>query len=58
MTKLNSIDELPRPLSWKLQKSDLPEFFVAPSPDTWGGKNDSSFSVYVSAENEPKPPAR
>jgi hypothetical protein len=54
MTKLKSIDELPRPLL-EITQERLPEFFVAPLPETWGGKNDSSFSVYV-AENEPKPP--
>lgn len=54
MTKLSSVDQLPRPLR-EITEQRLPEFFVAPSPDTWGGKNDSSFSVYVS-ENEPKPP--
>ncbi len=54
MTKLSSVDQIPRPLR-EITEQRLPEFFVAPSPDTWGGKNDSSFSVYVS-ENEPKPP--
>jgi hypothetical protein len=54
MTKLKSIDELPAPLR-KITEERLPEFFVAPLAETWGGKNDSSFSVYV-RENEPKPP--
>ena len=54
MTKLNSIDELPRPL-YEITSERLPEFFVAPPPETWGSKNDSSFSVFA-AENEPKPP--
>ena len=54
MTKLKSIDEIPRALREHTEER-LPEYFVAPSADTWGGKNDSSFSVYV-RENEPKPP--
>jgi hypothetical protein len=54
MTKLKSIDELPKPLR-QITEERLPEFFVAPLAETWGGKNDSSFSVYV-RENEPKPP--
>jgi len=54
MTKLKSIDEIPAPLR-KITEERLPEYFVAPPPETWGSKNDSSFSVYV-RENEPKPP--
>ena len=46
--------KLPRPLA-EITEQRLPEFFVAPPSETWGGKNDSSFSVYV-AENEPAPP--
>jgi hypothetical protein len=54
MTKLKSIDEIPAPLR-KITEERLPEYFVAPPQETWGGKNDSSFSVYA-RENEPKPP--
>jgi len=54
MTKLQSIDQLPRPLM-DITKERLPEYFVAPPPETWGSKNDSSFSVYA-RENEPQPP--
>ena len=54
MTKLKSIDEIPAPLR-KITEERLPEYFVAPPPETWGSKNDSSFSVYA-RENEPKPP--
>jgi hypothetical protein len=54
MTKLKSIDELPGPLR-EITEERLPEYFVAPPPETWGSKNDSSFSVYA-RENEPKPP--
>ena len=31
------------------------EYFVALPPESWGSKNDSSFSVYT-RENEPLPP--
>ena len=54
MTKLNSADELPPRFKAHIEEH-LPEYFVAPPSDTWGGKNDSSFSVYV-RENEPLPP--
>lgn len=54
MTKLQSVDQIPADLK-AITKERLPEFFVAPPPETWGGKNDSSFSVYVK-ENEPLPP--
>lgn len=54
MTKLGSIDEIPSGLR-KIAEERLPEYFQAPSPDTWGSKNDSSFSVYA-RENEPLPP--
>lgn len=54
MTKLGSIDELPAGLR-KITEERLPEFFVAPPPESWGSQNDSSFSVYVQ-ENEPLPP--
>lgn len=54
MTKNGSVDKLPRKLVDHAEQR-LPEFFQAPPSDTWGGKNDSSFSVYA-ALNEPKPP--
>ena len=54
MTKLNSADELSPRFKAHIEER-LPEYFVAPPPETWGGKNDSSFSVYV-RENEPLPP--
>jgi hypothetical protein len=54
MTKTGTIDKLPRALV-DITEKRLPEYFVAPSSDTWGSKNDSSFSVYA-AENEPQPP--
>ena len=54
MTKLESVDQLPPDLK-AITEERLPEYFQAPPADTWGGKNDSSFSVYV-RENEPLPP--
>lgn len=54
MTKLNSADELSPRFKAHIEKH-LPEYFVAPPAETWGSKNDSSFSVYV-RENEPLPP--
>jgi hypothetical protein len=54
MTKLASVEQLPADLK-AITEERLPEYFQAPSADTWGGKNDSSFSVYV-RENEPLPP--
>ena len=54
MTKLNSADELSPRFKAHIEEH-LPEYSVAPPSDTWGGKNDSSFSVYV-RENEPLPP--
>jgi len=54
MTKLESADQLPPDLKAIIEER-LPEYFVAPPPETWGGKNDSSFSVYAK-ENEPLPP--
>ncbi len=53
MTKLKSADQLPPDLKAIIQER-LPEYFQAPSPDTWGSKNDSSFSVYA-RENTPLP---
>ena len=54
MTKLNSADQLSPRFKAHIEER-LPEYFVAPPSDTWGSKNDSSFSVYV-RENEPLPP--
>jgi len=53
MTKLESADQLPPELKAIITER-LPEYFQAPSPDTWGSKNDSSFSVYA-RENTPLP---
>lgn len=54
MTKLKSADELPARFKARIEER-LPEYFIAPPPETWGSKNDSSFSVYA-RENEPLPP--
>jgi hypothetical protein len=54
MTKLKSADELPARFKARIEER-LPEYFIAPPSDTWGSKNDSSFSVYA-RENEPLPP--
>jgi hypothetical protein len=54
MTKLASVDQLPADLK-AITEERLPEYFQAPPPETWGSKNDSSFSVYV-RENKPLPP--
>ncbi|MDH3978197.1 MAG: DUF1838 domain-containing protein [Gammaproteobacteria bacterium] len=54
MTKLKSVDQLPPDLK-AITEERLPEYFQAPPPETWGSKNDSSFSVYA-RENEPLPP--
>ena len=53
MTKLESADQLPPDLR-AIIKERLPAYFQAPAPDTWGSKNDSSFSVYA-RENTPLP---
>jgi hypothetical protein len=54
MTKLRDIDQIPADLK-AITEERLPEYFVAPLPATWGGQNDSSFSVYAK-ENDPLPP--
>ncbi|MDP6437177.1 MAG: DUF1838 family protein [Gammaproteobacteria bacterium] len=54
MTKLESVDQIPPDLK-AITEERLPDYFQAPPPETWGGKNDSSFSVYV-RENDPLPP--
>jgi hypothetical protein len=54
MAKNGTVDKLPEALV-KHARERLPDFFQAPAPESWGSKNDSSFSVYA-AENEPLPP--
>jgi len=54
MTKLNSPDQLSPRFKAHIEER-LPEYFVAPPPESWGSKNDSSFSVYT-RENDPLPP--
>ena len=54
MAKNGTVDRLPEALVQHAEER-LPEFFQAPPPESWGTKNDSSFSVYA-AENEPLPP--
>lgn len=54
MTKLRSADQLPPRFKARIEER-LPEYFVAPPPESWGTPNDSSFSVYA-RENEPLPP--
>jgi hypothetical protein len=52
MDRTGTADRLPAPLRERAEKLH-PDFFVAPGDETWGGPNDSSFSVYMS-ENKPK----
>ncbi len=54
MDRTGTADRLPAPLAARAEERH-PEYFVAPGDETWGGPNDSSFSVYM-VENEPKPP--
>jgi hypothetical protein len=54
MHKNGTIDKLPEALV-KHARERLPDYFQAPAPDSWGTKNNSSFSVYAT-ENEPLPP--
>jgi len=54
MAKNGTADKLPAALLKHAQER-LPDYFQAPAPETWGEKNDSSFSVYA-RENEPLPP--
>ena len=54
MAKNGTADKLP-PALLKHAEERLPDFFQAPAPESWGSKNDSSFSVYA-RENEPLPP--
>jgi hypothetical protein len=52
MDRTGTADRLPAALRARAERLH-PDFFVAPGDDTWGGPNDSSFSVYMS-ENKPK----
>jgi hypothetical protein len=52
MDRTGSADRLPPALRARAEKFH-PEYFKAPGDDTWGGPNDSSFTVYM-AENKPK----
>ncbi|TFG87396.1 MAG: DUF1838 domain-containing protein [Chromatiales bacterium] len=52
MDRTGTADRLPAALRSRAEKLH-PEYFKAPGDETWGGPNDSSFSVYM-AENEPK----
>lgn len=54
MAKNGTIEKLP-PALVAHAKNRLPAFFQAPPKESWGTKNDSSFSVYAK-ENEPLPP--
>lgn len=53
MDRTGSADRLPKALRERTER-DYPEFFEAPGDDTWGGPNDSSFSVFM-AERKPQP---
>lgn len=52
MDRTGTAEGLPKTLRERTEK-DYPEYFQAPGDDTWGGPNDSSFSVYM-AEHDPK----
>lgn len=52
MDRTGTAARLPAALRARAEKLH-PDFFVAPDDSTWGGPNDSSFSVYM-AENKPK----
>lgn len=54
MKKLASKDQLTPNFREKVEER-FPEYFQAPGPETWGGRNDSSFSVYME-ERTPQPP--
>ncbi len=54
MNRTGTADRLPAKLRERTERG-YPEYFQAPGDETWGGPNDSSFSVYMQ-ENEPKPP--
>lgn len=45
MAKLNSMDEVPAAFLAKAEK-DYPEYLEAPSLDSWGKPNDSTFNMY------------
>lgn len=46
MDRTGTADRLPRALRERTEQG-YPEFFQAPGDETWGGPNDSSFSVYM-----------
>jgi len=52
MDRTGTAERLPAALRERAEKLH-PEYFRAPGDETWGGPNDSSFSVYM-AENKPK----
>lgn len=54
MAKNGSVEKLP-PALVKHTRERLPDFFQAPPPESWGTRNDSSFSVYA-RKNTPLPP--
>lgn len=54
MTRPGTIERMPDKLLARVSDKLGEQYFQAPPPDTWGSKNDSSFSVYME-ENEPKP---
>ena len=54
MTRPNTIENMPEKLLKQVSDKLGEEYFKAPPPETWGGPNDSSFSVYME-ENEPAP---
>ncbi len=53
MHRSGTADQLPAALRERAEQRH-PDFFVAPGVETWGGPNDSSFSVYM-ADRKPMP---
>jgi hypothetical protein len=53
MNRTGTADRLPAALRARAEKRH-PDFFRAPGDESWGGPNDSSFSVYM-AERRPLP---
>ena len=53
MDRTGTADRLPPQLVARTEERH-PQYFQAPGDETWGGPNDSSFSVFM-AENEPQP---
>jgi hypothetical protein len=56
MNRTGTADRLPAALRERTERG-YPEFFRAPGDETWGGPNDSSFSVFM-AERKPQPAKR